>query len=637
MKKEENKIIRPETLKEIIFSDDPYTMNWLRGDYPYAQVSCPKALDCKVVQEQHGDEYVTAIYFTNISKKPFFTNVESIGIWFPLEDKYDSSDVCISNRCNTHIFCGGNVSYIMALRMGGAAPHLGMVLLEGSLECYSVERSLLSQSNDRGAFILHPSPMELEPGEVTCLKWKIFSHGGREDFYKKLKTLPRYVHVEANQYVLFEGEMGRLFIQPFFTAKKVLVNGRAPEKTAGGYVLDFKADTLGEMVFDIYADDVHTWCRLLVRPEPGLLAKSRCLFIARNQQYNGRNTQLAGAYLAYDNEEKHIYYDANNDYNGGRERVGMGMLIARFLSSCRRKNSEALLSPEEYRLLEDSLKKYTQYLEREIIHMGTGEVCNDMGLDNSYKRLYNFPWYASYFTELYRLFGEKQSLETACRILRNYYGQGGDTFYAIELPVCMLNQALLDAGMDEERQEMEQYFIKHADKLIENGVHYPASEVNYEQSIVAPAAWILLQVYVLTGKRKYLEEGKRQLKVLEQFNGCAPDYHLYEMAIRHWDGYWFGKRELYGDTLPHYWSALSGNVFALYAQITGDKTYERRAEASLRGVLPLIFPDGSASCAYVYPYSVNGILGAYYDPYANDQDWGMYFYLRGGGAAVKPD
>lgn len=35
---------------------------------------------------------------------------------------------------------------------------------------------------------------------------------------------------------------------------------------------------------------------------------------------------------------------------------------------------------------------------------------------------------------------------------------------------------------------------------------------------------------------------KGRIKVLELFNGMQPDYHLYEAAIRHWDGYWFGKK-----------------------------------------------------------------------------------------------
>ena len=76
---------------------------------------------------------------------------------------------------------------------------------------------------------------------------------------------------------------------------------------------------------------------------------------------------------------------------------------------------------------------------------------------------------------------------------------------------------------------------------------------------------------------------------MELFNGKQADYHLFENAIRHWDGYWFGKYECYGDTFPHYWSTLSGDVFASYAQITGDKSYEHKAKASLRGCLNLFF------------------------------------------------
>lgn len=38
-------------------------------------------------------------------------------------------------------------------------------------------------------------------------------------------------------------------------------------------------------------------------------------------------------------------------------------------------------------------------------------------------------------------------------------------------------------------------------------------------------------------------------------------------------------------------------------------------------------PDGRATCAYVYPVTVNGAPAKGADPYANDQDWGMYFAL----------
>jgi len=74
----------------------------------------------------------------------------------------------------------------MALRMGGEAPHLGLVLTEGSLCGYSVERNQIEErcgSNDRGDFILHPSPVNmLAPGESFSVAWTLFWHDGVEDF-----------------------------------------------------------------------------------------------------------------------------------------------------------------------------------------------------------------------------------------------------------------------------------------------------------------------------------------------------------------------------------------------------------------------------------------------------------------------
>ena len=49
---------------------------------------------------------------------------------------------------------------------------------------------------------------------------------------------------------------------------------------------------------------------------------------------------------------------------------------------------------------------------------------------------------------------------------------------------------------------------------------------------------------------------------------------------------------------------------------------------SRRAVLPMIFADGRVSCAYIYPFKVNGREGEFNDSYANDQDWGLYFYLK---------
>lgn len=95
-------------------------------------------------------------------------------------------------------------------------------------------------------------------------------------------------------------------------------------------------------------------------------------------------------------------------------------------------------------------------------------------------------------------------------------------------------------------------YRKHADSIVKNGINYPPDEVNYEQSIVAPAASYTTQLYLLTGEDRYLEAASKHIRIFSLFNGELPDYRVNRIAIRHWDGYWFGKRQLYGDTFPHY-------------------------------------------------------------------------------------
>ena len=118
-----------------------------------------------------------------------------------------------------------------------------------------------------------------------------------------------------------------------------------------------------------------------------------------------------------------------------------------------------------------------------------------MGRDDSYKRLYNAPWAATFFTEQYRLCKEKKELVCAYRIVRQFYEEGGRDFYPIDL--------------EQQREELRALYREHADTICDRDICYPASEVNYEQSIVAPAADILLSVYVLTKDEKYLKAAER--------------------------------------------------------------------------------------------------------------------------------
>lgn len=608
------------------FASDPLQMNWLRPDFEYARVTCPPSLTARVTHRCTDEQLDTEIVITNMTDAPVMTSRTAIGIQLPLEDRYDSSAVCMLNRCHAHVFCGHEISYVCALRMGGAAPHLGLVLTEGSLCGYSIQRDLKRISNDRGCFILHPSPAEILPGDSLRIAWTIFPHEGKEDFFRKVSLYRPFVRVTAQRYVLFPGEESRIEIAPSFSSASVEVDGMPvlPDEN-GRYFHTYRApaaftgSACREVRLPVCVDGVRTFVRLLCHAHPDALADARCRRIAEKQQYRGADEHLRGAYLPYDNEEERICYDAENDYNAGRERVGMGMLMARYLQ--RHKDP----------LLAKSLAAYAAFVRRELVNEDTGLVTNDYRYNDQYKRAYNYPWYAAFYTELYALSHDSHHLLVAFRILKKFYAEGGTQHYSIELPAYSLWHALDAAGLHAERDELERLLRRHAQVIMERGYDYPPFEVNYEQSIVAPAAWILLQAYQITGEKPYLEAAGKQLAVLEFFNGMQPDAYLHETAIRHWDGYWFGKYRLYGDTFPHYWSGLSGSCFALYGHFTQDASWLEKAEHSWRGVLPLIFPDGSASCAHVFPETVNGVRANLFDPCANDQDWGLYFYLRAHG------
>lgn len=628
-------------MKKLVLSGDLYEMNWVEGAVEWGTVRAPASIGVQTVSGREGDTVFERYTFTNISGAPLFTSLKDIAIYTPFNDDYCGAEECTVRRCHAHIFCGGGVSWVCALRMGGEPPHLGLVLTEGSLGGYSVERDPERMSNDRGDFLLHPSPVFLDPGESFSVAWRLFRHEGKEDFFRQLpKWNPHYIQVRAEQYVVFAGEKVRLEITPAFPfAEKDAVIRREeailPFCADGGKIrLEETGLSEGEHTYSIEVEGYKTYCRIRVMPPFEELVRRRVRFLVEKQQFHKEGSALDGAFLIYDREEEHLFYSPENDYNGGRERVSMGILLARYLQ----KNSD----PEAGK----SLRQYVAYLEREIFDAAHDLVCNDIGYNDSYKRLYNYPWMSVLYLELFDLYGERQLLEKACRILESFYRQGGGSFYAIEIPLERIMRTLQREGMEAAYAGLMRCFAGHCDTILENDILYPPHEVNFEQSIVAPAADLLVQMCLLTGEERYRAGAERQIRVLEQFQLPIPDCRQYEVAIRHWDGYWFGKKRQYGDTYPHYWSALSGNVYRGYAallekssggeregQDAGERIryYKRLAESTARGVLPLFFADGGASCAYVFPKQVNGVAADRYDAYANDQDWGMYFYLRSHG------
>lgn len=606
-------------MKSLIHPMDKYRMNWIEGGKEWGTVICPPSLKCEVISEKEGENIRESYRFTNISSKSVFIQRGEIAIYTPFNDNYEDADVCLTNRCHAHIWCGGEVSYILGLRMGGEAPHLGLTLTRGSLNCYSIERDREQLSHDRGDILLHPAPFNLEPGESYELEWVLFWHEGEADFYRQLKDFGRFIEVQAEKYVYETRKKVSMRLVPSFPftpdSVKILRNGMDVNMiiTESQVEISEFLEDPGEYEYRIEIGGVHTVCRIFVQLPLKVLMRKRCRFITENQQYHNHHSRLNGAYLIYDNEEQKLHYDSLYDHNAGRERVGMGALVASYLQTDRDQD------------MMDSLKLYIDFVYRELYDEKTGEVFNDAGRDNSFKRLYNYPWMAIFFIELYQLFQDKKYILDAYNVINYYYAHGGMEYYAMELPLVQLICYMEMEGMEKEIRSMMQLLYQHARYIIKNGTHYPPHEVKYEQRIVVTAANILLRFYMLQKEKQFLAAAEEHLKILSLFNGHQPDYRLYECAVRHWDGYWFGKRGKLGDTFPHYWSCFTGIAFDCYALATGRNKLRKKAEACFAGSLTLFKPNGSAYCVNMFPYMVNGEPAGGLDPWANDQDWALYF------------
>lgn len=553
--------------------------------------------------------------FQNAGALPLYLPVGSIAILTPFFDQYPDALRSLSSRCHTHVWMGGTCSWINATRMGGESPHLGLALTEGSLACYSQRGGC---NSDRGIFLLHPDAMMIPSSGSRTISWKLFWHTGWDDFFTKVSKVPNFIRLSAKEYTVTVGQYLEIEAESCSPLHyvKVRVNGTLKEPTILGNKanLRFMTMEIGEVLIEWLGENQHTWIRCNVIAPQEILIAARVQFIVRHQQSLAPGEPQDGAYLSYDNELAQLVYNPDvNDHNAGRERLGMGVLAALYLQLCEDKGFR--------NEIEVSLKRYAEFVAREL-EDEEGVVYNSVGrvyLD----RLYNFPLAAQFHLAMYHSIGDHSQLDIFVRIIRAYYIRGGTRYYGIGIPITEGLNALATAGRTAEYKELLGYFVSNADHIVHRGINYPPFEVNFEQSIVAPAVQILAEVYQVTKKEVYLNEMRRQMPILEAFCGKQPDFRLHEIAIRHWDAYWFGKTRVYGDTFPHYWSTLNAIAYAQYALITKETSWIERACSVLKANLSLFAPDGRASCAFLYPYSCNDQPGNLKDSWSNDQDWAL--------------
>lgn len=566
---------------------------------------------------------LTEVYtFNNTGKKAI--SLADIGIFTPLNDNYPDAVTCISRRTDVQVWDGGSAAYINALRMGAFAPHLGVVVTKGAVKSYEIWARGIDRANSqtRGIIALNLPDMTLKAGQHYTVSWTIFPHNGNTDFKKRLLE-EGSVQVSCNKYVFQKGEKAVVTLRSGHSLNgcRAFLNGiSVPVRKKGHtYQVETIMNEPGEARFEfLYDGGKRTHADCLVHEDFNKLIQKRVDFIRTRQQMTDTADLRYGAYMVYDNEGDSIYLNNTHncspaDRDEGAERTGMGILLAK----------QYLLTKEP--ALKESLLKYADFFRNRL---QTPDFKTFSSVDRKGRnRGYNYMWAADFYFLMYHVTGDRKYASYGYETLQAMFRQFGYGFYAIDIPVSRGLQTLKAAGMTKEYDKLLEDFYKTGDIFIKNGLNYPRHEVNYEQSIVAPAIQFLLELYLETGRQKYLNEARRQMPVLEAFNGFQPSFHLNDIAIRHWDGFWFGKRELFGDTFPHYWSTITAGVFHLYACATGQTAYQQRAENIVRNNLCLFFENGKASCAYLYPYKVDGVKGKFYDPYANDQDFALAYYM----------
>lgn len=113
-------------MKQLIHPEDPAKMNWIEGNTPWGTVKCPDGLSCTYESEKKGDAVFERFTFRNETDHDLFTALTDVAVYTPFNDNYEEAAVCMEQRCHTHIWCADEVSYVMALRVGGKGPHLGL-------------------------------------------------------------------------------------------------------------------------------------------------------------------------------------------------------------------------------------------------------------------------------------------------------------------------------------------------------------------------------------------------------------------------------------------------------------------------------------------------------------------------------
>ena len=462
-------------------------------------------------------------------------------------------------------------------------------------------------SNTRGILCLSPGDAELEPGASTAIGWRVFVHAGCDDFYAKMVARGG-VRVRADRYAAVPGDE---------IEYEVVSSGGTERRT-------WRCPSSGRHRVEVpFGNGRRTFAEFFGLPDVESLLLNRARFIVARQQVKDPGSPYFGALVPYDNETDRQYRNwelpkerRRVDTSEGGERHCMGIFLAQM---AQRGHKEEFLP---------ALEAYCRFVRnrlQELDYASYQEVARP-----SRKRSFNYPWIATLYLEMHALTGDAKYVKDAYGTLKRLF-TGGDIRLPdtlVDLPVKSMVDALRASSMNAEADEMLSIYRARFGKYAASSATLEIHEVGIAPEQIAGILCQLLDMYELTGENGYLEAVRRIAPATDAMLPHQPSANLNDMALHHWDGYWFGKRRMWGDTCPQDWNGTLADFFRRWAAVTGDDTYRHRADGIVRQLLQLFDEDGRGYCVFIYPDRVDGLSGKFRDPLANDQDWSLVFYMR---------
>lgn len=599
-------------------------------------------LNLVIEKSVSNGKYIEKYRIENAGKLEYFLTGDSSGIHFPYSCNFDQRPGILSDSCISHVWCGGDASWIYSAKPDGTRTCLVCMIVEGRFANYSIDYNAdvpgnnVAASHYRGAVVLHPEDCIIMPG--TSLSFT-FVYGFSKDKPDEhlIEWSPRAIFARADRYTLYPGETMCGVLETAFEPEFVSIEldgDKIPYRKDGKNIRwQWTASSAGEREFQIFVDERKTRMRINVISPVEEILKRRVGFIAEKQQYRMEGSHLDGAYLIYDRISRRRYFSVSSyDHNSARERLAMGAVVAMALQRSPEEGNEALA---------ESLRQYRNYVERELFDSETMTVFNGAMRDSRWKRAYNYPLMADFFLECHLAFHDDKCLEYAAGIMLSYYSmiesrrQESPCVEDVRIIECLKKRNKNDLA-----EKLSRAVIHNADRVLAAGDAMFSEEVSYTQAQFYLKIISLCHAHRLTKNPVYLAASLKLLRNSEAFRGQQPDYHTNNLGVRYWDLFWFGKIRSFGDTMPQWLCALCGEMYFLLGEETGDERYFPVGKNILRNCLCVYDETGFGAAGYLMPrrieaHSSDGgvrggiplgtIPGERFDDWANDQDWSLYY------------